>query len=115
MPYVLLVLNVLIMTSGQLFFKRSADYLNHNLDLRFPMNYLTNPWFYMAVSLFAISTIVWTQVLTKIPLSVAYPIVSAAYILTVLGAYFIFHESISHIGVLGVFLIMTGITLTVLQ
>lgn len=112
MPYVLLVINAFIMASGQLFFKRSADFINANPDLNFPANYLTNPWFYIALSLFGISTFVWTQALTKLPLSVAYPIVSCAYILTLLGAAFFFHENISHMAILGVFLIMGGITLT---
>lgn len=115
MPYVLLVINVIIMTSGQLFFKRSADFMNHNSHLQFPMNYITNPWFFIAVSLFGVSTLVWTQVLTKIPLSVAYPIVSCAYIFTVLGAFLIFDEKITHLGILGVLLIMAGISLTVAQ
>ncbi len=113
MPYVLLIVNVLIMASGQLLFKRSADFINANLDLHFPMCYVVNPWFYIAISLFMISTFVWTQVLTKIPLSVAYPIVSFAYILTVLGASVFFHEQINTQGILGVLLIMIGITLTV--
>ncbi len=109
------MINVFIMTSGQLFFKRSADFINSNTDLRFPMYYLVNPWFYIAVSLFGISTIVWTQVLTKLPLSLAYPIVSSAYILTVIGASFFFHEHISYLSILGVILIMSGITLTVIR
>lgn len=103
------------MASGQLFFKRSADYLADNANLAFPMNYLTNVWFFIAVSLFAISTIVWTQVLTKLPLSVAYPIVSSSYILTVIGAAAIFNEKITTGDIIGVLLIMTGITLTALQ
>ncbi len=115
MPYVLLVINVLIMTSGQLLFKRSADFINQNPGLSFPMTYLANGWFYVAILLFAISTFVWTQVLVKIPLSVAYPIVSLAYILTLLGAALIFHEKISALGVGGVILIMLGITLTVIK
>lgn len=115
MPYILLVINVIIITGGQLFFKRSADFINANPNLHFPMNYIANPWFYAAISLYMISTFVWTQVLTKLPLSVAYPIVSFAYILTVLGAFFFFHEKITHLGILGVFLIMTGISLTVIS
>ena len=112
MPYVCLVINVLIMTSGQLLFKKSADYINNNPELLFPMNYLSNYWFYFAVALFAISTFTWTQVLTKLPLSVAYPIVSCAYILTVIGAYLIFNEKIGPQDIAGVFLIMLGISLT---
>jgi len=101
------------MTSGQLLFKRSADFINTHPNLRFPMSYLANPSFYMAISLFMISTFVWTQVLTKIPLSVAYPIVSFAYVLTMFGAVYFFNEKITTLSIVGVFLIMTGISLTV--
>ena len=104
-------MNVLIMTAGQLFFKGSADFINSHSNLRFPMNYIMNPWFYIAVSLYVVSTFVWTQVLTKMSLSVAYPIVSAAYILTLIGATIFFHEHISAVSILGVLLIMSGISL----
>jgi len=115
MPYILLLLNVFIMASGQLLFKRAADFINQNPGLTFPMTYITNIWFYAAIALFAISTFVWTQVLVKVPLSVAYPIVSFAYILTVLGAAVIFHEKISPLGVVGVILIMIGISLAAMK
>lgn len=96
-------------------FKRSADFINQNPGLTFPMTYLANGWFYAAITLFAVATFVWTQALVKIPLSVAYPIVSFAYILTVLGAAFIFHEKINAFDIVGVFLIMSGITLTAIK
>lgn len=115
MAYFLIVLNVFIITAGQLFFKRSADFMNENTSLVFPMNYLANPWFYAAVTLFVLSTFVWTQALTKVPLSFAYPLVSSAYILTVLGAFFIFNERITPMAIVGVLLIMLGITLTALK
>lgn len=115
MYYFLLAANVLIMTSGQLLFKRSADFINANPNLRFPVYYLLNPWFYAAVSLFVVSTFIWTQVLTKMPLSVAYPIMSCAYILTLFGASLFFHEQLSSLSIFGVLFIMTGITLTVLR
>ena len=103
------------MTGGQLFFKGSADFINSHPSLRFPMSYLMNPWFYTAVSLYVVSTFVWTQILTKMALSVAYPIVSAAYILTLIGAAIFFHEHISAISVVGVLLIMSGISLIALH
>jgi multidrug transporter EmrE-like cation transporter len=103
------------MTGGQLFFKQSADYINANPNLHFPMSYIANPWFYVAIFLYIISTFIWTQVLTKMPLSVAYPVVSFAYILTVLGAFFFFQEKISYLGILGIFFIMTGVSLTALR
>lgn len=115
MYYLLLALNVLIMASGQLLFKRSADFINEHPNLLFPMNYLTNIWFFAAVLLFALSTLVWTQALTKIPLSTAYPIVSFAYIITVFGAAVLFNEKISGYDIVGVMLIMSGITVVALK
>jgi len=112
MPYVLIMLNVLLATGGQLLFKRSADFINSNPDLKFPFYYLTNPWFYTAVLLFVISTFVWTQALTRVPISIAYPMASLAYILTVVGAYYIFQEKITIIGMVGILLIISGVTLT---
>jgi multidrug transporter EmrE-like cation transporter len=115
MAYMLLALNVLLMAGGQLLFKKSADFITANPQLHFPMNYLTNVWFYIAIFLFASAALVWTQILTKVPLSVAYPIASSAYILTIAGAYFIFKEQVGLLDYLGVVLIITGITLTALR
>lgn len=115
MAYVLLALNVVLMASGQLLFKKSADFIIANPQLNFPFNYLANTWFYFAILLFGIATLVWTQVLTKVPLSVAYPIASSAYIFTIAGAYLIFREQVGLLDYLGVVLIITGITLTALR
>lgn len=115
MAYLLLTLNVILMASGQLLFKKSADFITNNPHLHFPMNYLTNVWIYIALAVFGVATLIWTQVLTKVPLSVAYPIASSAYILTIAGAYFIFHEHVGLLDYLGVVLIIVGITLTALH
>lgn len=115
MAYFLLALNVILMASGQLLFKKSADFMTSNPQLQFPMNYLTNVWFYAAILVFGFATLVWTQVLTKLPLSLAYPIASSAYIFTVAGAYFIFREHVDLLDYVGVALIITGITLTALK
>lgn len=106
------MVNVILATGGQLLFKRSADFINANPDLKFPLYYITNPWFYGAVSLFVVSTFVWTQALTKVPLSIAYPLASMAYVLTVIGSYYVFQEKITITGVIGVALIVAGITIT---
>ncbi|HSW91241.1 MAG TPA: EamA family transporter [Candidatus Saccharimonadales bacterium] len=115
MSYLLLIINVFLMASGQLLFKRSADFINHNPTMPFPMNYVTNTWFYAAVLIFGISTVVWTQVLTKIPLSIAYPITSFSYLLTLLGALVIFHEQLEPSSIIGVVIIMVGIAVITLK
>lgn len=111
MPYFLLFINILLMSAGQLFFKESALFINKNSELSFIQGYINNPYFYAAVSFFAISTFVWVKILTQMKISVAYPLLSLSYILTAIGAYYIFQEKITSLNLVGVFLIMSGVAL----
>lgn len=111
MPYLLLFINILLMTIGQLFFKQAAIFLNQHENLNFIYKYLFNPWFYAAISFFAVGTLTWTQILTTMRLSVAYPILSISYILTALGAYYFFGERLGAVNIAGILLIMLGVSL----
>ncbi len=115
MVYALLILNIFIMSSGQLLFRQSASFINSHGDLSFLMRYMINPWFYGAILLYVISTFVWTQVLTHIKLSVAYPIMSLSYVLVVFGAYFFFQEKISPLAFFGILFIVLGISLVAVK
>ncbi len=111
MPHLLLVTNIILMTIGQLFFKQAALFVNSNQNLNLITRYLFNPWFYGAVSFFALSTFIWVQILTSMKISVAYPLLSISYILTALGAYYFFGERLNPINIAGIFLIMLGVSL----
>jgi len=111
MPYFLLAVNIILMTTGQLFFKQSAIFVNHNIGLNLFTRYIFNPWFYGAVSFFALSTFVWVQILTSMKISVAYPLLSISYILTALGAYYFFGEKLSPANIAGILVIMLGVSL----
>lgn len=111
MPYLLITVNIILMTIGQLFFKQAAIFLNHNENLNFVSRYLFNPWFYAAISFFAVGTLTWTQILTTMRLSVAYPILSISYIVTAVGAYYLFGERLSAVNLVGIFFIMLGVSL----
>ncbi len=111
MLYTLLTINILLMSIGQLLFKQAAIFLNNNVQLQFPLKYLLNPWFYGAVFSYILSTFIWVNILTKMKLSVAYPILSISYILTTVGAMVLFKEKFSLINFLGIFFIMMGVSL----
>lgn len=111
MPYLLLAINIGLMTIGQLLFKQSAIFFNNNEQLNFFYKFLFNPWFYGAISFFAISTFTWVRLLTLMRISVAYPILSLSYILTAVGAFFIFGEKLSVINIFGISIIMLGVSL----
>jgi multidrug transporter EmrE-like cation transporter len=111
MPYLLLTVNIVLMTIGQLFFKQAALFVNGNERLNIITRYLFNPWFYGAISFFALSTFTWVQILTKMKISIAYPLLSVSYILTALGAYYFFGEKLSPTNIVGIFVIMIGVSL----
>lgn len=111
MPYLLIAINILLMSVGQLFFKQAAIFINGNSELNLAAKYLFNPWFYAAIFFFATATFTWVQILTKMKISVAYPILSISYIITALGAYYLFGERLSPINIAGIFIIMLGVSL----
>jgi multidrug transporter EmrE-like cation transporter len=99
------------MSIGQLFFKQAAIFTNNNTHLSFISKYALNPSFYAAVSFFAIATITWVQILKTMKISVAYPLLSVSYVITAAGAYYFFGERISSINIIGILLIMFGVSL----
>ena len=113
MPYLLILINILLMTSGQLLFKQSAVFLNKHKDLGGFEKFFFNPWFYMAIVSFAIATIIYIKILTTLQLSTAYPVITTlAYILTIYGSVYFFSEKITPFNILGVLIILIGITIS---
>jgi len=110
-PYLLLIINIILMSVGQLFFKQSAIFSGTHNELNIALKYILNPWFYGAISFFAVSTLLWVQILTQMKISVAYPILSICYILTAVGAYYLFQEKLTILNLVGIFLIMLGVSL----
>ncbi|MBD3244464.1 MAG: EamA family transporter [Candidatus Moranbacteria bacterium] len=109
--YFLIILNSFLMAGGQMFFKKSALVFDGAQNLSIIEKYLYNPWFFMALFMFGISTLSWVKILTKINISVAYPLLSLSYILTAIGAFYFFDERLKPINILGILVIMLGISL----
>jgi len=71
---------------------------------------LLSPYILSGLFLYGLATVLWLFILTKVPLSVAYPLQSIAYIIAVFGAFFFFQEEITLWKILGVILIMAGVS-----
>lgn len=105
--YLLLLGNILLLVTGQILFKigliRSGGLHWGKL--------VTSPYVIGGVALYGIATLVWFAVLTRLPLSVAYPLQALAYVLALVPAYFLFHESITLTKLAGVAVILCGVYL----
>lgn len=69
------------------------------------------PRLWLGLTLFGISALFWLVVLSRVPLSVAYPIVGVSYILIVLLGRFVLHETVPTMRWIGVFVVATGIAI----
>lgn len=72
---------------------------------------LLTPWYAGALVCLGLQACVWIMALRYFPLSFAYPFTSLLRGLTLLGAWFFFHEQVHSHEILGIFIIMAGIVL----
>ena len=104
----------LLMSVGQILFKKTAISLALNADeglgiLDGILKALSVPWLYMALCVYGLATIFWLYILQRIPLTLAYPFSALAMILVPIIAVYLFGEKITWSYWLGVFFIFTGI------
>lgn len=69
----------------------------------------TSPQVIGGLTCFGMSAVLWLFVLSRVPLSSAYPFVALGIIVTVLAGQFLFGEPISYLKIGGVSLIVCGI------
>jgi undecaprenyl phosphate-alpha-L-ara4N flippase subunit ArnE len=98
--------------AGQILFKRAAA----------QMTGVSGPWLWelarlpsmwLALALYAVSTLLWVKILTTVPLSRAYPFVALAFILVPAAGYLFFDEPINGRLAAGTALIIAGVIVAV--
>lgn len=105
--YLLLTGNILLLVTGQVLFKIG---LGKSGGLHWD-KIITSPTIIGGLFLYGIATLLWFAVLTRLPLSVAYPMQAFAYVLSMVPAYFLFGEDITATKLAGVAVIMCGVYL----
>jgi drug/metabolite transporter (DMT)-like permease len=109
--FVLIVLNTLILVTGQFLWKYGMMKTTLKLDPLSIIKILFSPFIFSGLVMYGFATILWLFILSRVPLSIAYPVQSIAYVLAVFGAYFIFNEPLSPTKIIGVILIILGVSL----
>ena len=67
-----------------------------------------NYWYLLSLTMLGIQALVWQQALKRLPLSIAYPMMSLIFIFIPLVSYFIFLEKISSFQIVGSVFILVG-------
>jgi drug/metabolite transporter (DMT)-like permease len=98
-----------LMSGGQILFKQTALTLPRAPLAEVLPALLTNAWFYAAVTVYALSAVVWVLILRRLPLSLAYPFVALAFLIVPLAAAFLWGERLRVSYGIGAALVVAGI------
>jgi drug/metabolite transporter (DMT)-like permease len=114
---VILVLYSLGMSGGQVLFKLAANGARARAGERDGfLASLFGAWhFYASIALYGVLTVLWIWLLTRIPLSRAYPFVILTFVLTPALAAVLFGESLGPWYFAGLALILAGLAVLVFK
>ena len=71
----------------------------------------TSPFVFGGLACYAVSVVVWILALSRVPVSVAYPMLSIGYIVNAVAAWFLFGESLAAQKLVGIGFIVVGVWL----
>ena len=71
----------------------------------------TSPVIVSGLTIYVLSVGVWLMVLSRTPVSIAYPLSSLAYVTSAIAAHYLLNENLSIIRVLGILVILLGVFL----
>jgi multidrug transporter EmrE-like cation transporter len=116
MIYVLLLIGVFLNAFASLFIKAGMNKLGEfsfGLNSLFHMAFkvAASPFFLLGLACYVISLVIWVLVLSRLPVSVAYPMVSIGYVINAFLAYMWLGEDLSLVRILGIMIICAGVFL----
>ena len=114
MNYVLLLVSVSLAVVGQMLMKagkRQFGTLVVSTLLTQIIPMFMNPYVFFGFAAFGLSSIFWLVVLSRMELSLVYPMVSIAYIAVAFLSVIFFKESVSVVRWLGIAIICLGVIL----
>ena len=112
----LLLTGVLLNAAAQLFLKAGTLRIGEfafSMENIVPIGWrlATQPFIVAGVGCYAISLIVWIMGLSRVPVSIAYPMLSIGYIISAVAAWYLFGESLTAQKLIGIGFIVIGVYL----
>jgi multidrug transporter EmrE-like cation transporter len=114
--FALILTGVLLNAAAQLLLKAGTNAVGHfefaaaNI-LPVGWRLATEPHIAGGLACYVVSVVVWIMGLSRVPVSVAYPLLSMGYIVNLLAAWWLFGEIITPAKIAGIGLIVAGVWL----
>lgn len=112
----LLIPAILFSTTGELFFKIGMNRIggfefSGNAVRGVLPRIVRNPFIWVGFTGFGLGALFWLAVLSRVPLSIAYPTLALSYFVVVIEARLFLHERVTWKRMLGVTIIVLGVVI----
>jgi multidrug transporter EmrE-like cation transporter len=116
LTFALVMTGVLLNAAAQLLLKAGTNQVgafSFALDNVWPIGsrLATSPPILGGLACYVVSVVVWILALSRVPVSVAYPMLSVGYIVNALAAWWLFGESLGAQKLVGIGFIVVGVFL----
>jgi len=112
--FLLLMLGVLLNACAQLLLKMGMTRIGEfefqlSNVLPIGLQIASNIPIMLGIAAYVISVLVWMLVLSRVDVSMAYPMLSLGYVVNAIAAFYLFAEPLSALRVGGIFIILMGV------
>ncbi|HUW51789.1 MAG TPA: SMR family transporter [Sulfuricella sp.] len=114
LSFTLILTGVLLNAAAQLLLKAGTNAVGHFAFSRgniLPVGWqlATEPHIMGGLSFYVISVVVWIMALSRVEVSIAYPMLSIGYVVNALAAWWLFGEAVSITRLAGIGIIIIGV------
>jgi len=109
----LFVLSAMLESVGQISFKKAAVEHRETRGLRYYLALGTNKWLLAGIVSYAGQMAVWVFLLSRVPLSVAFPVAGLQQVFILVASYAILKEQVRYAEWFGAGLIVVGLSVIV--
>jgi multidrug transporter EmrE-like cation transporter len=113
--FTLIMAGVLLNAMAQLALKASVKgtgsiELSASKALPVASQLMAEPWLWVGLGCYGVSVIIWILALSRVDVSIAYPMLSVGYVVNAIAAYALFGEALTPGRMIGIGIIILGVT-----
>ncbi|HEY6095229.1 MAG TPA: SMR family transporter [Gallionellaceae bacterium] len=114
LSFSLILTGVLLNAGAQLLLKAGTNAVGHfefSRDNLWPIGWrlATEPHIMGGLGFYVISVVVWIMALSRVEVSIAYPMLSIGYVVNALAAWWLFGEAVTMTRIVGIGIIIIGV------
>ena len=114
LSFSLVLAGVILNAAAQLLLKAGTNAVGHfefSADNALPvgLKLAFEPHILGGIACYVVSVVIWIMALSRVEVSIAYPMLSIGYILNALAAWYLFGEAVSPARLVGIGIIIVGV------